>query len=80
MCTSCTESIPDQSKALEEWKCKMLMDDHSACLKRVCTSAEEAKDFVKVLLYIYCCVDIMYVCTWMDTHMYLETLKAAQST
>ena len=41
-------SIPNQSKALEEWKSKMSLDDRSACLKRVCTLAEEAKDFVKV--------------------------------
>ena len=62
----CAESIPDQGKALEEWKSKMASDDRSACLKRVCTLAEEAKDFVKVL-YVYTCT-YTYTCIHACTH------------
>ena len=61
----CTESIPDQGKALEEWKSKMASDDRDACVKRVCTLAEEVKDFVKVLY--------QYMRTHTHTHAHTRT-------
>ncbi|XP_065883656.1 RB1-inducible coiled-coil protein 1-like [Dysidea avara] len=44
---SAIASVPDQNKALEEWKAKMSSNEQIISLKRAETLAEEVKDFVK---------------------------------